>query len=67
MYSLKIIEALGGRKKVIADTGLTRGRISQWIVRNDIPILWIRYFRAMHPKLDWKALLVDAPQDKRLK
>ena len=59
MNSKLIVEALGGRQKVIKETGLTRGRISQWIVRNDIPKLWIAFFRLKYPKLNWKQLLAE--------
>jgi len=59
MNSRKVIEAVGGRKQVIAMTGLTRGRISQWVTENDIPTPWLKFFEAKFPDLDWDALVQE--------
>jgi hypothetical protein len=45
----KFIKSIGGRKSVIKETGLTRGRISQWCVENHMPDPWLRYFSVKHP------------------
>lgn len=57
MDTRKIIEAVGGRKEVMAMTGLTRGRIYQWMDEESIPTPWLKFFQAKFPKLDWPALL----------
>lgn len=56
MDTLKIIEAIGGRKAVIEMTGLSRGRISQWVTEKSIPTPWLKFFEAKFPNLDWKQL-----------
>ena len=57
MNAEKIIKAIGGRKVVIEMTGLTKGRISQWVVDNSIPVPWLKFFGAKFPDLDWEELL----------
>jgi hypothetical protein len=59
MNAKNLIEAVGGRKKVMELTGLSRGRISQWVTGNDIPVAWLKFFQAQFPRLDWKSLLPD--------
>ncbi|KDR41149.1 hypothetical protein [Caballeronia glathei] len=49
MDATKIIEAMGGRRRVMQITGLTKGRISQWVSGNHIPDPWMVAFRAMNP------------------
>lgn len=44
------ITDIGGRKSVMAETGLTKGRISQWVCENSIPKPWIKYFQSQYPK-----------------
>jgi hypothetical protein len=61
MDTKKIIDAVGGRKAVMSMTGLTKGRISQWAVANDIPTPWLKFFEAKFPELDWPYLRGEAP------
>jgi hypothetical protein len=56
MNTKKIIEAVGGRKKVMEMTGLTRGRIYQWMDEGNIPTPWLKFFEAKYPELDWDQL-----------
>jgi hypothetical protein len=51
MDATEIISRLGGTKKVIEITGLTRGRISQWRTENSIPKPWLLLFCERDPKL----------------
>lgn len=37
-------------------TGLSRGRIYQWLDGEPIPKPWLKFFQAKFPKLDWVAL-----------
>lgn len=55
MNTEQIIELLGGRKEVMDDTGLSKGRLSQWVTADRITPSWERYFRAKRPDLDWGA------------
>jgi hypothetical protein len=49
MNATKIIEAMGGRRRVMDITGLSKGRISQWASSNHIPESWMVAFRALNP------------------
>jgi hypothetical protein len=49
MNAEQIVQAMGGRKRVMEITGLTKGRISQWIIENHIPTPWLKLFRALQP------------------
>lgn len=40
---------IGGRKLLIELTGLSKGRISQWVIENRIPRAWIKYFIEKFP------------------
>lgn len=53
MNAKQIIAAAGGRKAVIEMTGLTRGRISQWVVSDQIPKAWLKFFEAKFPHVDF--------------
>jgi len=64
MNTQKIVELAGGRKAVIAMTGLTKGRISQWIVWKNIPKPWLLFFQEKFPDWDWKKLLSETPASK---
>lgn len=50
MNAEKVIEIMGGRKRVMQITGLSKGRISQWVGEDRIPHAWMMAFRAMKPK-----------------
>lgn len=65
MDTLKLIEALGGRKAVIEMTGLTRGRISHWVTQNHIPRPWLKFFQEKFPDLDWPNLIDNPEFDRR--
>ena len=41
---------IGGRKSVVDETGLTKARISQWVVDDEIPRSWLRYFELKYPE-----------------
>lgn len=43
------IDAVGGRQRIIALTGLTKGRISQWVTDNDIPRPWLKFLIERYP------------------
>ena len=45
----KFILDIGGRKFLIELTGLSKGRISQWVIENRIPRAWIKYFIEKFP------------------
>lgn len=60
MDTKKIIAEVGGRKAVMEMTGLTKGRISQWVNDNKIPAPWLKFFQAKFPSLDWPHLLGEA-------
>lgn len=44
------IKEIGGRKFVIELTGLSKGRISQWVVANQIPRPWVKFLVEKFPK-----------------
>lgn len=44
---------MGGRAKVIAMTGLSKGRISQMCTANRIPTPWLKFFREKFKRLPW--------------
>lgn len=65
MDTRKIIDAVGGRKAVQEMTGLSRGRIYQWMDEESIPKPWLKFFQAKFPKLKWNDLLKEkAPAEK---
>jgi|TARA_R110000824_G_scaffold153382_1_gene325008 hypothetical protein len=43
------ISDIGGRKILINSTGLTKGRISQWVTGNHIPRPWIKFLVQKFP------------------
>lgn len=43
------ISDIGGRKVLIDDTGLTKGRISQWVKDKRIPAPWVKYLCEKYP------------------
>jgi len=49
MNANQIVDVMGGRKEVMKITGLSKGRISQWINENHIPLPWLTAFRALKP------------------
>lgn len=54
MNARELITALGGPQAVINETGLTKGRISQWQTSNHIPRPWVKFLRARFPRaVDW--------------
>ena len=64
MKATDIVQALGGRRKVIELTGLTKGRISQWEKQNHIPRSWLLAFHALNPEIPFPAQLgADAKTD----
>jgi hypothetical protein len=57
MNARELISKLGGTHTVIAETGLSKGRISQWQTSNHIPRPWVKYLRARFPRtVDWSQL-----------
>lgn len=61
MNATEIIEALGGRKKVLEITLLTKGRISQWEKQNHIPRSWQMVFHLMNPEIPLPVSPLNAP------
>lgn len=51
MDAKQIIDVMGGRAEVMRITGLTKGRISQMVTENHIPVAWMVAFRAMKPSV----------------
>lgn len=49
MDAKQIIDVMGGRAEVMRITGLTKGRISQMVTENHIPVAWMVAFQAMKP------------------
>lgn len=54
MDTNQLIEELGGRSKVIEETGLTKGRIAQWVSEDAIPTPWLKYFQQKYKKIAWQ-------------
>lgn len=50
MDAKQIVEAMGGVKETVKITGLTRGRIYQFMKENHIPRPWLLFFHAKNPK-----------------
>lgn len=67
MDASKVIEVMGGRKRVMEITGLSKGRLSQWTKENWIPTSWMTAFRAMKPEAfsDEGANTTGAPEPGR--
>jgi hypothetical protein len=55
MDTNELFEKLGGRAKVMAETGLSKGRVSQLAKANKLPTPWLLYFKEKHKKIDWGA------------
>jgi hypothetical protein len=55
----QFIAEIGGRAAVIAETGLTKGRISQWCVSQRIPRPWVKFFREKYPAICDRHGIVD--------
>lgn len=51
MQSTEIIEIMGGRKEVMKITGLTKGRVHQFVSEDYIPRHWLLLFHQMKPRL----------------
>ena len=63
MNAQDVINALGGPKVVCAETGLSKGRISQWGTDNHIPTPWLKYLKERFPKvIAWDRLLLSGPR-----
>jgi hypothetical protein len=60
MNAIQVIKIMGGRQAVMQITGLTKGRISQWIKGDHIPSSWLVAFRAMKPT-EFSHLEQDGP------
>ncbi|MFM0479099.1 hypothetical protein PQQ81_01070 [Paraburkholderia strydomiana] len=64
MNANQIVTLMGGRKAVIEITGLTKGRISQWVNEDHIPAPWLAAFKAMKP-VEFAAL--DCPDSSNIR
>jgi hypothetical protein len=42
-------QAVGGRRVLISVTGLSKGRISQWVTDNHIPRSWVKFLELRFP------------------
>lgn len=56
----QFIADIGGRAEVIRQTGLSKGRISQWVKSRSIPRPWVMFFREKYPDLCERHGIVDA-------
>jgi hypothetical protein len=65
MDAKSLIQAAGGRKKVMQMTGLTRGQISHWVVDNYIARHWILFFQAKFPEIRRATLELNEKAGKR--
>jgi len=53
MNTHELLELLG-RKQVMADTGLSRGSMSQWATANRIPSPWLKFLKQKYQrKVNW--------------
>lgn len=50
MKANQVIEAMGGRAEVMRITRLSKGRLSQWVKEDHIPLPWMLLFHQMKPK-----------------
>lgn len=50
MKAQTIIDLMGGRKQVMEITGLTKGRLSQWVSEDRIPKYWLLEFHLRKPE-----------------
>lgn len=62
MNTKQMIALLGGPAKIIEDTGLSKGRISQWGTDDDIPHSWIKFYQLKRPDLPWDDYLNRATE-----
>ncbi len=60
----KFIEEIGGRAEIIRQTGLSKGRISQWCTDRAIPKPWIMYLREKYPVACERHGIVGSPEER---
>lgn len=60
MDTRELIDLLGGPSKVMEDTGLSKGRISQWATEDNIPRPWVKFYRLKRPDINWSLYCSDA-------
>ena len=77
MDTKQLVATLLGPKQLQGETGLSKGRISQWVSKDRITPAWEKYFRAKYPDIDWASYdaraanalasysSIDAAQDAR--
>jgi len=53
MNTKQLVALLGGPKKIKEDTGLSKGRVSQWVSEDRITPSWLEYYRLKRPDIDW--------------
>lgn len=53
MDTREIVQLMGGQSAVRKITGLSRGRISQWVIGNNIPRPWAMFLSAKFSELDF--------------
>jgi uncharacterized protein (DUF2249 family) len=53
------IQDVGGRQVIIEMTGLTKGRISQWVTENHVPRPWRKYLSERFPAQSKKHGLIN--------
>lgn len=51
MTAAEIVRVLGGRKRVMEITLLSKGRISQWVKENHIPRSWLLAFHLLDDRI----------------
>ena len=60
MDARTLIEKMGGQGQVRKLTGLSKGRISQWVVSDSIPRSWAMFLSEKFPQLDFQKFLEKA-------
>lgn len=53
MDTKHLIELLGGPASVMELTGLSKGRISQWVTANKITRSWLEYLKLKRKDIPW--------------
>jgi hypothetical protein len=67
MNTKHLIELLGGPAKIMEDTGLSKGRISQWGAADEITRPWLELYKLKRPDIDWAAYECRVPNPKHAK
>ncbi len=55
MDTKHLVGLLGGPSQIMEDTGLSKGRVSQWVSEDRITPSWLKFYRLKRPDIDWGA------------